>query len=1492
MFLDKDLINHVQTKNGINVESLIIAEWNQNSLSNIENYGNYRWRPESQIFSDIKYRSLIPEYDYDDTLDAYRDALESNSISKYRTENSEDPLAFLTPETNMQLYYSLIDCFKPFRPRSGINKMLFFSGNYIDSIRSARRPRYYFCSRRDEFKYWTSFRKEDDTLFGISSLSPKYSTDVNIGYQINDAVPFVVYKNSVASNRIVVKMQTNLSDPDGLTISRESIVPQSIRIANKIIIDPLKDESKSSIPKRWKIQYLDSKNNWNDAASFDETSTRKDGSRIVPWDGYVELAYGVKVPEEYRDSFNFIDYVSSSVQFLDNPINGEAYITESSSSEPGTLNIWDSLSLKWNTFPAEYGFSLSEDSDTKKIGLVKKFNNPDYFIKNGAVTFRDIEFVKGLRVVVETMYAPNKTFDLIEMSPRLRADITKYTVDYEINKNMMATDFGLPVGGLVASTGNINISNHDGSFTELNYFNTSTNTGSIIANSLNPQIKFDFYETILNVDGYNKFVPLKTFYSENSLVSSSSLQDIGLDLRDAFFRLETKNATSLFLQNCTLTMAVATMLDNIGFSNYIFKGISTANDPVIPFFFVEPDISVAEVLQRLAQSTQTSMFFDEYNNFVVMPKEYLMPDSSVRDSNDAISERLITLYGQKTTVGGIDYVPNIEAVSSSETKIINDGQINYTTRYIQREISKLEQAELDLSERTYAYKSSLLWELGDQEELRTINQPLGRKGYSLAAVPLNDDLSDVVPYVSNHNIVNNIIDVGENSIWISRFQGYFFANGEIIRYDAQEYDVSGVGRVWISDNSEYQKYFSKLPFNGKMILTGNIRIFVEPFYENAPGLDIDGLDSGVRYKNGEVKSHGRGQFGTEIFYHSSGINDYWKNSSNIQSFRMNSNFLFDTRNVEDIPHPEMSQTKSGKLGEDKINLPTISDKIANFLKQSVRSENNSSVSSQGSIGTIQSSSLVMSGAYPIQSSGTDYASKDLVSYVYKDFSNDFKHVGTRLRIIGKSIDKDNQSPLNSTSYYTVTNSTSDTTSEISGGSGGIGYMVDTETNSGYYLELAALSKDFLESTTSANSASVGGEVHNILFYKVLPTTTQVQDDKKPNVAIPVKLWGTTAKILVDEGKFVGMDRMASIDNQTVYDIGIESEIIPNSNIAKFYIYLNNVLIATVIDTDALPSIRSDVKFTTCLFVRGSSKAMFEHLYALKNKASQTESVTVSSGLDLNNNPVTKNLKLSSIQQDLSIAESLRSYALPYLVESSYLSSIGAERSPELDIYYEEFGTILRECAYFNIKYDQAYPAIVAQLVPSFTDEKSYTVSGFLPGSYGAEFLLFNNTDKAINLSESSTNRIMIQGITFTQNISNVLTLDDYFKEMSNFSDPVVSNNTIVNPERAEKVYDDIKTSRSIYGSKAFSLDSFYIQNEDSAKDIMKWLIGKTLKPRKVLEIDVFGIPYVQLGDIVKIDYDLQNGIKFVDVSKRFVVISMLYSRSSSDIKTAIRMVEV
>ena len=1506
MFLDDDLINHIQTKNSVDVDSLVIAEWNQNDLLNLENYGNYRFRPDD---ANVVYRTLYPEYDPQDNAEVYTNALDSNYISEYKTEDPNEPLTFKSGETSRELYYSLKDCIKPFRPRSGINKILYFGESninntkFVDSIRSGKRPRYYFCSRFDKFKYWNSYRKEDGLEFGISSQAPTFFTSNDPSYKIKDCAPFVAYKNKVATNRIVVKMQTNLADPEAVGINGEFLVPGRIRTNNNLFIDPLQDILKSSVPKRWKIQYLDINNNWINAISFNESSIRKDGSRIVPWDGHVEIYYGVKIPEQFKTNFHFYQYIDTDDQLPNTSAvrDGDAYIVGSSNTEAGTMYVWSQNDEEWNTYNVEYEFSLLEDDDTKRVGLIKKILNPDYFNLGANDVYRDFIFIKGIRVVVETMYAPNKPFELIELSPRLKADLTDYVLDYEIIKNLMATDFGLPVGGLVASTGKVTLSNHDGVFTELNTFDSLNRTGSLVADNLKPQIKFDFYECVLNVNGYDKFIPLKTFYSENAAVATSGIEDVSLNLRDAYFILESSNATSIFLQNSTLTKAVALLLDNIGFSNYVFKNINTANDPIIPFFFVEPDTSVADILQRLAQATQTAMFFDEYNNFVIMPKEYLMPDVSVRDDNSAISERLTTLYGQKTNT----IVPNIEAIAGFETNILNDGQINYTTRYIQREVSKLEQASLSLSERTYGYKSSVLWELGDQQETRTINQPTGNAGYALGAVPLGTSLGSVVPYVQNHEIKNNTIDVGESAFWLPRFQGYLFANGEIIRYDAQQYQVDSPsasatnGLVWITNNNEYQKYFSQLVFNGKMVLTGLLRIYTEPYYENASGSNFENLEENVRYKNGEVRSHGRGQFGTNVVSHSAGLNPYWENSSNRRSFRMDSDNIFSTVPTEFLSYGEISASVSASaypLGRDSLsqNQSSVNSKIANFMKQSTRTEGFSSYNQQD-VGGIQSSALIFNGPYPVPklnetelSSATD---RDLLNYVFKDLDTDYKQVGTRMRIIGKTKDDKTQSALNPMELFNVDKNVGNlNTEKIYGGSGGIGYMVDTSTNSGYYLEIASMSEDILayygSTASAASSASVvsgsvvsgsvsyNSVIENVIFYKVEKTPYKVQKTKKLNIAVPKKLWGTLARIIVDEGKFVGSDRLTSQD-VPVYDLALDADIKRNSNgiyRINFSIYLNNRLIGTVTDDNPLQMPSNGLK--TCLFTRGSSRCMFENIYALKNAREE-------------------DVPLGERVRNTISADSLRKYSLPAMIQNTYLSSITTETKPTVDFYFEEFGTIMRECAYFNIKYDQAYPALIAKIVPPFTVEKSYEIAGFLPGSYGAEFLIFNTTDKAIDLSESSTNRVMIQGITFTQNISNVLTVDDYFRELSNFSDPVISSsNLIVSPGRSEKIYDSIRNSRAVYGNKAFSINSVYIQNEDSAKDMMKWILDKTIRPRKVFEIDTFGTQHIQLGDIVKINFDLPEGVKLVNEDKRFVVISTNYNRSSSEVKTQLRLMEV
>jgi hypothetical protein len=1438
MFVDEDLLEHIKTNNTLKSESLVIAEWNLNNFENILNFGNYRYRANDAASS--IYANLPNSYDPNDLGDYYTDALVSSIESETLVDENDASLIFTTPEVDRQLYYDLKECFSSFRPRSGINKPLFFeNGKYIDNIKSARRPRYYMASRNDYFKYWNSFRIENSIERGVSER-----VDLNnIGYSISDTCPFVVYKEHVPTNRIVVKIQTNLAESEGELVRD---------VNNNVINDPLFNRFKSSIPRRWSLEYLDDDNNWTTAINFNEDSGRSDASPIFDWDGYAELYYGLRVPLKYKKYFNFVDYIDGIDKRPVSAINGEAYLVGSSTTNAGSLHIWNSLNEEWEVYDAEYEFQLLEDDDTKRFGIVKSLTDPKYFISGGKKTYRDLVFLKGLRIKVETMFGPNTTFDLIELSPRLKTNISDYVIGFEITKSIPNDTAGVPVGSLIASTGTMTLMNHDFAFSEQNVLENSQ--GSIIANILDPNIRVDFYDVIKNVNEYDKFIPIKSMYIEEFPKAGSALQDITVNLRDLFFRLETQSCPPLFLQNVSVTYAVAVLLDNIGFSNYVFKNIDGKSESVIPYLFIEPDANVAQVLQRIATATQSSMFFDEYNNFVVMSKEYLLPGTGERPTDTV-------LYGQNQDGA----LPNIIEIKSGETRVINDGKIDYTTRYVQRAPRSLQQAIYVDEDRTYGYQPVSLWEVPSQTNSKTINEKSKTGSFTLGAVALNTTLNNLHPYVENNTILNNILDIGENVYWLPRMQGYLYANGEIIKYDAVEYTVPLVGNVWISNEIEYQKYFATLPFDGKMYPTGLVRIYCEPNYEDI--LDNSGNFITV-YKNGPVNKSGRAQFGTLITEHSAGLNDFWSNNDNVDGYKMDSSYLFTTTPTSNIATPPTG-TATNKLwqsGKDVAKQSSRNGIIANFLRETIPSDDIVKTQKTTSKGTVQSSALVFTGP----ASNID---KNQISHVKKVLDSDYKHFGTRMRVIGRKESSNRiQVANNATEYYVVASETGDQSSTLTGGSGGIAVMLDPDGVTGYYFEICTLSSDNLENynTVDSNTGAESSVLHNVLFYKV---RTAVKDGNE--IAVPHKLWGGLSKILVDEGRFVGQDRVAQEQNPTVYDLAIEYKEIGSTR--RFYLYLNGNQIATVDDIVPLPNKYNNM----ALFVRGGSKCMFENVYALKDQYSQSSK-----------NTVIENINQAFGTKEINSSDALKKYAVSGFVQATYLSGISAQNAPKYNMYYEEFGTIFRECVYFNVRYDKAYPAFRAILKPTFNNEKTYTSSGFYADAYGAEFLIFNSTDKLINIDETSGNYLQIIGITFTQNTSNTLTVDKFFQNRSNFSDPILINNTILSPSKQEKIYQNVKMSRSKYGRRDFSLDSIYIQSEDQANDIMDWLISKTIDPRKIILLEVFGIPHVQLGDIVTINYTMPNNDKYIDIDKQFIVSEIQYGRNEQGPSSVIKVVEV
>lgn len=1451
MFEDKDLQNFLETSSIIRNKSLVTAEWNLNVTTNIRQIGNYRYRPTqtSSIYS-----SLPNSFDLVDSGNFYTGATDADVTIDGGFDNADIPTTLLSKSEKTKSLYSLEDCFNQFRPRSGINKARFFENGKLHhpNLVMADRPRYYMPDRKDIFKYWTSYRKEatykythnDDSISygslktfidkdekekeGVVFSVDEYGVSSKVRgsqYNIEDACPFIVYKEKIPTNRVVLKMQTHIGSEDlGPFSSSTGSYP-----------DPFYGEINKKTPSKWKVQLLKN-GNWESVISFNPATIRKDGSQVIKSDGYVELAYGLIIPEEWKSTFVFAETYSNANRLPEKSVTGYAYLIKENENDIGKYYIWNQVD--YTILVPKYGWYLEEETVDRLTNFVTDATSPSYYAKktDGTLAYREFEYISGIRIVVDTMNTKDATFDLIEISPRLVMNISEKTLSYSINKS--ASDLGLsglPVGQLVASNGNISIFDHDQAF-------NSNNTESIISKYITRHIQFKFYEVIVDVDGWDYFVPIKTLYSDSFPKIDSMNKQVSLSLRDMYWYLESIIAPEILMTETSVSTAVSLLLDYIGFSNYTFKRVDKEQELIIPYFFTGSDKSIAEVLQDLAVSTQTAMFFDEYNNFVMMSKDYIMPTTQQRSAT-------FSLLGTKdfNTVGRVQNqstkpkLANIISISSQDNVVYNDGIINYKVRHIQRSIGSLRQASLVDNERYYTYKPALLWEVSGTENTKSINNEVGTmSSYVLGAIPLNSNLTKNVPSVKNNTLVDNTFSLGEAVYWITRYNGYFYSQGEIINYDAVQYNIAGVGNVFITSVQDYQNYFANLPFNGKIYPTGLVRIYSEPNYEEANGV--------LRLKNGPVAKHGRGQFGTEIIEHSAGINEYWKSDENIKGCYMSSDYLFQ----EDKPTTGLSLTNlsAGKITNSGVSSDALSRSssrtglIKNFMSTTFINEINTNIMPQ--TGAIQSSALCLTGP----NFKTAEKPRDFISYVKKSLSDKkYKHFGTRVRIVGKieSSQDRGQTANGSSIYYTVQGSTPDKNMNVSGGSAGLAFMLNSTTNVGYYFEIAALGLGTLSKEEKEG-------VSNVFFYKI---------KSEGGNAIPVKLWSGVGEITVDSGNFTGQSRIAAEQNPTVYDLAAEYEDI--GKIRRFYLYLNGRLIKTVDDLDPLP-IYSDI----ALFTRGSSRAMFENVYALCNNYSQNTSFSLGA-------PVNSVFGDSEID----VNDSFRKFAISGLIQNAYLSGIGSSEPPRYNIFFEEFGSIMREAALFDFKYDKAFPALSAQLSPTFNKIKGYVVSGFRAGSYGAEFIIFNSTDTAISLDETTGNYLRIQGITFTQQGDNRLTVDEYFSKNSDLSNPeTVADKLISNPFKFKKDYEDIRLSRLTYGKKDFSLDVPYIQSYDDAKELMKFIIEKVAKPRRSVGVKIFSIPTLQLGDIVTLDYE-EKGIDMLSPSSsRFVIYNIEYSRNS------------
>lgn len=232
-----------------------------------------------------------------------------------------------------------------------------------------------------------------------------------------------------------------------------------------------------------------------------------------------------------------------------------------------------------------------------------------------------------------------EVLELIEISPRLELNLTKFVKGLTITKELDSNDLPLPIGRTTSNTSIIDLSNIPITVGEADTSGSETNDIVPISNysQSSPlygllvkgvKIKGSFGVDIGIASGITNVVDIPSFimYSERW---SEDGETVTLEAYDVIKRLQSTKAQPLFLNDKTLNEILYSILDSVGFGDYYFdelaklkivkykNNLSTSSDSVIlnqsiDYFWANEENSVIEVINELLKAYQVSLYTDEY----------------------------------------------------------------------------------------------------------------------------------------------------------------------------------------------------------------------------------------------------------------------------------------------------------------------------------------------------------------------------------------------------------------------------------------------------------------------------------------------------------------------------------------------------------------------------------------------------------------------------------------------------------------------------------------------------------------------------------------------------------------------------------------------------------------------------------------------------------------------------------------------------------------
>lgn len=230
--------------------------------------------------------------------------------------------------------------------------------------------------------------------------------------------------------------------------------------------------------------------------------------------------------------------------------------------------------------------------------------------------------------------------ELIELSPRLEVDMSKYVIDLTVTKEISEDSSNpLPLGLISSNMASINFSNipillgrsdvfDDGKqndVTPMSNFAKNSPFKNILVKGAKIIAKF-----LIVDEEVNEKIPAFHMYVDRWVDTIGSPDyKISAECSDVIQRLHTTKVRPLYFKNATINEIIFGILDSVGFSEYSFSQLNSLNilqglnynpnsavynksQKTVPYFWTNKNDSVSETLNELFKCYQISMYVDEY----------------------------------------------------------------------------------------------------------------------------------------------------------------------------------------------------------------------------------------------------------------------------------------------------------------------------------------------------------------------------------------------------------------------------------------------------------------------------------------------------------------------------------------------------------------------------------------------------------------------------------------------------------------------------------------------------------------------------------------------------------------------------------------------------------------------------------------------------------------------------------------------------------------